>query len=340
MKPRRITISDVARLSQTSTASVSYYLNNKKYKLSEATQQRIAKVIEETGYIPNVQAQTLLGKKTHVIAIILLNNTNLWAGQLLDGIEQIALAKDYQTVVCTSKFNQETELMYVDKMIGLGIDGFIIQPTNNFKAVEKRIKQAGKPVVFCDCSPLGMDNYWAKTNLYDGIYTATETLIQQGYNDFIAVGAKIGNSRTRIERHQGFIEAVQAYGKTAKFVTVDYTVPTISYLREYFKQNISPARRTLIFVENQWNLSRVFKSLEPLYPLIPNQLGLFGLDCSEWTCLTKPTITTLIEPVHKLGEEVARTLIDVLEQKTPAERHILLSCDINWQESTDYPSTP
>ena len=145
---QRVTIADVAREAGTSTASVSYYLNDKREKLSEKTQNKIARVIKELGYVPNAQAQTLTGKQTHVIAIIILDNTNKWAGLVLNGMEQVMLPAGYQTVVCTSNFNPETELMYVDKMLSLGVDGFIIQPTANFKAVHDRIKRAGKPVVF------------------------------------------------------------------------------------------------------------------------------------------------------------------------------------------------
>ena len=100
----------------------------------EKTQAKIARVIKELGYVPNAQAQTLTGKQTHVIAIIILDNTNKWAGLVLNGMEQVMLPAGYQTVVCTSNFNPETELMYVDKMLSLGVDGFIIQPTANFKA--------------------------------------------------------------------------------------------------------------------------------------------------------------------------------------------------------------
>ena len=145
---QRVTIADVAREAGTSTASVSYYLNDKREKLSEKTQNKIARVIKELGYVPNAQAQTLTGKQTHVIAIIILDNTNKWAGLVLNGMEQVMLPAGYQTVVCTSNFNPETELMYVDKMLSLGVDGFIIQPTANFKAVHDRIRRAGKPVVF------------------------------------------------------------------------------------------------------------------------------------------------------------------------------------------------
>lgn len=148
MAKQRVTIADVAREAGTSTASVSYYLNDKREKLSEKTQAKIARVIKELGYVPNAQAQTLTGKQTHVIAIIILDNTNKWAGLVLNGMEQVMLPAGYQTVVCTSNFNPETELMYVDKMLSLGVDGFIIQPTANFKAVHDRIKRADKPVVF------------------------------------------------------------------------------------------------------------------------------------------------------------------------------------------------
>lgn len=149
---QRVTIADVAREAGTSTASVSYYLNDKREKLSEKTQTKIARVIKELGYVPNAQAQTLTGKQTHVIAIIILDNTNKWAGLVLNGMEQVMLPAGYQTVVCTSNFNPETELMYVDKMLSLGVDGFIIQPTANFKAVHDRIRRAGKPVVFFDAA--------------------------------------------------------------------------------------------------------------------------------------------------------------------------------------------
>ena len=172
MAKQRVTIADVAREAGTSTASVSYYLNDKREKLSEKTQNKIARVIKELGYVPNAQAQTLTGKQTHVIAIIILDNTNKWAGLVLNGMEQVMLPAGYQTVVCTSNFNPETELMYVDKMLSLGVDGFIIQPTANFKAVHDRIRRAGKPVVVLGggrCSPGGSG---VKTNRFGGGFPA------------------------------------------------------------------------------------------------------------------------------------------------------------------------
>lgn len=217
MAKQRVTIADVAREAGTSTASVSYYLNDKREKLSEKTQAKIARVIKELGYVPNAQAQTLTGKQTHVIAIIILDNTNKWAGLVLNGMEQVMLPAGYQTVVCTSNFNPGTELMYVDKMLSLGVDGFIIQPTANFKAVD-RIKRADKPVVFFDAAIYSPGTSWIKTNLYDGVYNATQALLDAGYEDFFSIAANMTEMRTRMERFQGYAEALAANGQLYKAI--------------------------------------------------------------------------------------------------------------------------
>lgn len=51
----RYTIRDVAALAGVSNATVSYVLSGKK-KISEETRQRVLKVIEETGFVPDMNA--------------------------------------------------------------------------------------------------------------------------------------------------------------------------------------------------------------------------------------------------------------------------------------------
>lgn len=331
---QRVTIADVAREAGTSTASVSYYLNDKREKLSEKTQAKIARVIKELGYVPNAQAQTLTGKQTHVIAIIILDNTNKWAGLVLNGMEQVMLPAGYQTVVCTSNFNPETELMYVDKMLSLGVDGFIIQPTANFKAVHDRIKRAGKPVVFFDAAIYSPGTSWIKTNLYDGVYNATQALLDAGYEDFFSIAANMTEMRTRMERFQGYAEALAANGQLYKAIPIDHNKPSVSELTEYFKYKFNPAKRTLIFAQNQWALPRVYKALQPMAHLLPQQIGLLGLNCEDWTNLTTPTVSTIIEPVDQEGREAAEMLLALLDgSSTPGEQRIL-ECKLNWLDST------
>lgn len=138
----RVTIVDVAKLAGTSTASVSYFLNGKLEKLGKPTQDRIAAAIRETGYVPNAQAQALSGKPTHVLGQIILDNTNLWAGQIQSGVESAAREAGYQIVVCGTNFDRETEQSCVEKLLSLGVDGFIIQPTSTPRALSSSLARA------------------------------------------------------------------------------------------------------------------------------------------------------------------------------------------------------
>ena len=62
-------ISEIAKMAGVSSAAVSRYFNNG--YISDEKKERIRKVVEETGYRPSVQAQTLRTKKTKMIGVIL-----------------------------------------------------------------------------------------------------------------------------------------------------------------------------------------------------------------------------------------------------------------------------
>ncbi|QWT17412.1 LacI family DNA-binding transcriptional regulator [Collinsella sp. zg1085] len=333
-KRARVTIMDVARAAQVSTAAVSYYLNGQHHKLSAKTRQVIEGVIRDSGYVPNAQARTLSGKQTHVIAILILDNTNAWAGQFLAGVEEAALQHGYATVVCTSNFDTETELMYVEKMLAMGIDGFIVQPTQNFKAVSERITKTGTPLVFFDFNAYNLASTWIKTNLYDGVYSATTQLIEAGYQDFISIAADITTMRTRMERFQGFIDALVAQGQHYRSISIDHNQPSAEELTNYFQYELNPAHKTLLFVQNSWALNRVFKALQPLSHLIPNQIGLIGLNCEEWTDLVHPSISTITEPVREEGIQACEMLLEMLSDNPPEAQQRVLDCSVIWKDST------
>ncbi len=97
------------------------------------------KAIENTGYIPSAQAQAMVKKSSGIIAVLILDNTNAWAAQMTNGIEDAALEAGYQTIICNSRFDPTLEADWVEKMLSIGADGMLIQPTNQFRAVDRRI---------------------------------------------------------------------------------------------------------------------------------------------------------------------------------------------------------
>ena len=61
-------IAEIAQLAGVSRAAVSRYFNNG--YISQEKREAIRKVVEETGYRPSIQAQTLRTKKTKMVGVI------------------------------------------------------------------------------------------------------------------------------------------------------------------------------------------------------------------------------------------------------------------------------
>ena len=71
----RVTIRDVAAASNVSVATVSYVLNGKK-KVSEETKQKILTVIDDLGFVPDLNARGLTVKDTKLLGVVV--PVNYW----------------------------------------------------------------------------------------------------------------------------------------------------------------------------------------------------------------------------------------------------------------------
>ena len=87
-------------------------------------------------------------------------------------------------------------------------------------------------------------------------------------------------------------------------------------------------------MQNQWALPRVYKALQPMAHLLPQQIGLLGLNCEDWTNLTTPTVSTIIEPVDQEGREAAEMLLALLDGSSEPGEQRILECKLNWLGST------
>lgn len=90
---KKITITDIAQLSNTSKTTVSFYLNKKFEKMSEEIGQRIEEVVKETGYKPSALARSMNSKRTNLIGVLIGDITHTFANQIVKGIETVTKEK-------------------------------------------------------------------------------------------------------------------------------------------------------------------------------------------------------------------------------------------------------
>lgn len=329
----KITINEIAKRANTSKTTVSFYLNGKREKMSEVTKNRIANVIAETNYHPSIAARSLNSKGTHVLGVIIGDITNTFANQIVKGIDDYAREKKYQLIVGNSNYDHDNEESYVERMLNMGVDGFIVQPSSNFKDLIQQIRNEKKELVFID-SQVSMDKEkWVKTNNYEAVLKVTEDIVNKGYENFIMISADPKILSTRLERTRGFIDALNIAGKACTTFIVKEDVQA-EEITDKITYDLKVGSKTLIFVANCWLLPKVYVALKNYRNLIPKTIGLLGFDNLEWTNFSSPTVTTIAQPAYEEGKKAAAILIDAIEDVHDEMPNQILECSVNWSEST------
>lgn len=329
----KLTIKEIAKLANTSKTTVSFFLNGRTDKMSEDTKHRIETVIKATNYRPSIAARTLNAKGTKLIGVIIGDITNSFANQIVKGIDDYVREKRYQLIVGNSNYILENEEGYVNRMLAMGVDGFIVQPSSRFDRLIEIIKAEGKDVVFID-SQVSMDKEkWVKTNNYEAILSACEKLMEQGYDSYMMITADPSVLSTRLERTIGFRDALALQDKQCTTHVVNENV-TSQQIMEVLNKELKFGAKTLIFVANCFLLPRVYLALKDYRNLMPQTIGLIGFDNTEWSNLSSPTVTTIVQPAYEEGYQVAKILIDSLENLHEEAPNQILKCSVNWAEST------
>lgn len=331
---KKLTINDIAKIANVSKTTVSFYLNGKLDKMSDETKNRIKNVIDETGYQPSLVARSLSSKNNKLIGVIIGDITNSFSNQIVKGIDCITSEKKYQIIVGNSNYNYENEEKYIERMLAMDVNGFIVQPSLKFDKIISKLEDLNKKLVFVDSQSASFKGVLVKTNNYEITYNATVECIKKGYENFIMVSADPKVLSTREERISAYRQALIDYNKEYISKIVDSNVQPNTILNFVIK-NIRLDKKTLIFVVNCWLFPIVFLALRQYKDLMPNNIGLIGFDNTEWTNLSYPTLTTIVQPAYEEGKKAAKVLIDLIEGEKLIKKTHTLKCAVNWCESTN-----
>lgn len=329
----KITINEIAKLAGVSKTTISFYLNGKTQRISLKTQNRIATIIKQTNFQPNLAARCLNSKSSKLIGVLISDITNTFSNQIVKGIETIASKYNYQVIVGNSEYSYQREENYIEQMLSMGVAGFIVQPTAQFRKLSKKLLKLNKPLVFFDSKLYDLKSNWIKTNNYEATYETIVKCIIKGYESFYLITADPQLISTRLERVSGFIDALADYNFNYKTFILENDRVDFKMLHNFFESTLNVSKKSLVFVPNCWALPDIYLALKQYQNNMP-QIGLIGFDNLEWVNFSSPSITTIIQPAFKEGEEAAKIVIDQIEGKNKLDNQKILNCYVNWNEST------
>ena len=193
MEPKRgspVTRADVARAAGVSGPSVSVALNGSRTgRVSEETRQRILRVVEELGYVPNNAARTISGRKSHNIGVLAPWTASTWYfAHMLDGVGSAAAERHYGVVLCEPLPAKGTPRGCIRFFRERRFDGVVYMPPDTaVMPVLSALRAAGIPTVICNGADPGGELDYAVMDYAFGMATAAKELYGKGVREFLYI---------------------------------------------------------------------------------------------------------------------------------------------------------
>jgi LacI family transcriptional regulator len=318
MIKKKISIKDIARLTNTSITTVSFVLNGKG-RISKEISKKILDVAQKNGYEPNRMAIGLRTGVSKVIGLIVETIGGPFFGAMAKVIEEEAEKAGYGVIYCSTNNNIQKGKDVIKMLSQQLVDGYIITPMKGLEREIQNLVANEKPVVLIDGYFPGLDIPHVLVDNYGSTYNAIEFLIKSGYKNIGFVTADLELVQLN-DRMQGYKDALKA-GDIKEDKKKVFKLPfdaereeAVNAIKNFLSQQ--KQMDAVFFTTNYLGIMGL-QSISELKLNIPGELAVISFDDTEIFNLYPPGITTVKQPTY----EIAKSAIDMLLSQMNAEKY-------------------
>jgi len=297
---KRPTRKDVARIAGTSTAVVSYVINDGPRPVAPATRQRVLDAIEQVGYMPDSIARALSSGESGAFGLIVPDISNPFFGELAQALEEAAAAQGKLLLLGNSAESKQRESELIASLTARRIDGLFFVGVDGTPMLAPAYA-AGIPVILLD--RMGLVN-GASSVLIDNRGAAraiTAHLISHGVKKIGIITGPAGLAPSE-ERLAGWQEAMTTAGLP---ITDSWMIEAPFSRRGGYEatlQMLAHAERPqALFASNEQQAVGALAAAAQLSLSVPNELALVSFDGTEAGVYTVPALTGIVQPLADIA---------------------------------------
>ncbi|SEO53385.1 LacI family DNA-binding transcriptional regulator [Paenibacillus sp. OV219] len=310
MQPK---IKDVARLAGVSVTTVSRVLNGEKY-VKDDLKQRVYVAIEELGYAPSQIARSLVRNKTNLIGVIVPDITSSFYATILSSIEEAASANDYNLLVCNISENIDKEHKYLNVFQEMRVEGIIIMHEKINEDIRNLIQKMKIPVIFSSVKPMEQEFVSVIVDDYKAAYDATNYLIGLGHESIGFIGGDMRDITSGQNRYSGYRNALTNSGIKIIHEHIRFGDYKVKSGYEQMKALLRVKQPlTAVFAVSDDMAVGAMNCIRDNGLRVPEDISVMGFDGSQLTELTRPTLTSMEQPIHEMGKVTMRVLLSQVE---------------------------
>lgn len=337
-KPQVITLKAVAQHLGLTPGTVSAVLNDSPSARSipQETKNRIHAAAKELNYRPNFFARTLRNKRTYTIGVIAEEIGDSYSSPIISGIEQFLRQRDYFFLTVVHRHDAALLSRYSQLLSERGVEGII--------TVDTTVQEAPMlPTV----AIAGHKKLKGITNIVlDHERAAVLALNHLKELRHERVAFMKGNplSSDSKERWDAICQVAGQIGLNMDpelTVQIDTDDPTPMLGYPFTKQLLARGKPfTAVFAYNDISAIGAIRAIQEQGLRVPQDISVMGFDDIPGAAFHTPSLTTVRQPLNRMGEVAAQTLLDRIEGKRECAPEIAIEPELVVRESTaQAPST-
>lgn len=307
---------------------------NDKGEISPETRDRIMKTVQELGYRPNRLARAMSTQKTNLVGLIVPDITNPYFPEIMRGVQDKALAMDYNVLACNSDDQPEAELDIIELLASHGVDGIITFSSKVKDGMLQELTKTFRPLVFVnrhfehpDVSSLIVDNL-------HGAHLAVDHFAREGHKKVGMITNKEYSFSVE-PRVQGFLERLRHHGLPAEDEQVESDLPsadggyeaTMRLLEKH--QDISA-----IFAYNDLMALGALRACRDASRSVPEDISIIGFDDIQLASMSTPALSSIRVDKYQLGEHAFERMLEMIEKPEVKFAAINMDVELVLREST------
>lgn len=309
------TIYEVAEQAGVSLSTVSRVLNGRK-TVNPKMREKVEAAMRELNYRPSSVARSLATNRSDSIGVLVSELDTPFFGEMMQAIEATLREANKHVIITVGHNDQQQEVDAVEFLISRNCDALIMHSEGMTDEQLLAVNRDKLPIAVINRDVQGLENGCFCLDNEQGGYIATQHLIKKGHNKiaYISGPSRKTDAMERLAGHKrALADASIAIDETLIFEG--------NYKEEDGKQGLLALRAihpdiTALVCANDWMASGAMSCARDLGLQLPDDLSIVGFDDVVFAHHVYPKLTTVSNPVYKMGEMAAKSILSrVYDQK-------------------------
>ncbi|MFF0294133.1 LacI family DNA-binding transcriptional regulator [Kitasatospora sp. NPDC004615] len=309
----KVTRDDVARLAGTSTAVVSYVINNGPRPVAPATREKVLAAIEQLGYRPNSVAQAMASRRTNLIGMVVPDARQPFFAEMAHAVERAASERGKLVLIGNSDYVDDREVHYVRAFLGMRVSGLILVSQGpSQRAAEEFAAMEGAKVVLLHRRPEAIDDVAVVTDDVGGSELVVRHLLEVHGHPYVACfGGPVESPAPGdpvIDHVAGWELAMAAHGLPTEPHLIDAPFHRYGAYQVALELLASDRRPPAIFCSTDDQAIGVLRAARELGLKVGEDLAVAGFDDIPEAGFADPPLTTVASD----RDAMARAAVDLV----------------------------